>query len=215
MGPAALGPHGATIWFTGLPASGKSAIAVGLQRALIAAGFPAIWLDGDRLRAGLNADLGFGASDRAENVRRVAAVASMLADAGMVAVVSVISPYAESRRHARIMHEAAGLAFLEVFVDTALATCEERDPKGLYARARAGTLVGMTGVDAPYEVPERPELVLGDPALGVEACVSLALGLLVERGIISAEAGEAARGSCRGSGSVAGAAVAPRWWWVS
>lgn len=196
MGPAALGPCGATIWFTGLPASGKSAIAVSLQRALVTAGVPAIWLDGDRLRAGLNADLGFGAKDRAENVRRVAAVASMLAGVGVVAVVSVISPYAESRRHARIMHEAAGLVFLEVFVDTALATCEARDPKGLYARARAGTLASLTGVDAPYEAPERPELILGDPALDVEACVSLALGLLAERGIVTE--GRPARGWCRG-----------------
>ncbi len=149
--------RGATVWLTGLSGSGKSTIAVELERRLIAGGRPAYLLDGDNIRHGLNGDLGFSADDRDENVRRVAHVARLLADAGVVAVVPLISPYRAARRLARELHEAADLPFLEIFVDTPLDVCEQRDPKGLYARARAGEITGMTGIDDPYEPPEHPE----------------------------------------------------------
>ncbi len=148
---------GATVWLTGLSGSGKSTIAVELERRLIAEGRPAYLLDGDNIRHGLNGDLGFSAEDRNENVRRVAHVARLLADAGVVAVVPLISPYRAARRMARNLHEAAGLPFHEIFVDTPLEVCEARDPKGLYAKARAGEITGMTGIDDPYEPPDRPE----------------------------------------------------------
>lgn len=153
---AAAGP-GATVWLTGLSGSGKSTIAVELERRLIADGRPAYLLDGDNIRHGLNGDLGFSAADRDENVRRVAHVARLFADAGVVAVVPLISPYRAARQLARDLHEAADLPFHEIFVDTPLDVCEARDPKGLYARARAGEITGMTGIDDPYEAPERPE----------------------------------------------------------
>ncbi len=149
--------RGATVWLTGLSGSGKSTIAVELERRLVAGGRPAYLLDGDNIRHGLNGDLGFSADDRDENVRRVAHVARLLADAGVVAVVPLISPYRAARRLARELHEAADLPFLEIFVDTPLDVCEQRDPKGLYARARAGEITGMTGIDDPYEPPEYPE----------------------------------------------------------
>ena len=156
----ALGHRGATIWFTGLSGSGKSTVAAACERLLVAEGRPAYLLDGDNLRHGLNGDLGFSAGDRDENVRRVAEVARLFADAGVVALVPLISPYRAARARARALHEAAGVSFLEVFVDTPLEVCKERDPKGLYAKARAGELTGMTGIDDPYEAPESPDLVL-------------------------------------------------------
>ena len=157
---ATLGIRGGTIWFTGLSGSGKSTVAASVERLLVAGGQPASMLDGDNVRHGLNADLGFSDEDRTENVRRVGEVARLLADAGVLALVPVISPFRAGRAAARAAHEAAGLAFLEVFVDTPLETCEARDPKGLYAKARRGELVGMTGVDSPYEAPLGPDLVL-------------------------------------------------------
>ncbi|WP_040790501.1 adenylyl-sulfate kinase [Nocardia paucivorans] len=160
--------RGATVWLTGLSGSGKSTVAVKLERRLVAAGRPAFLLDGDNLRHGLNSDLGFTTADRAENVRRVGEVARLFAEAGVVAIVSLISPYRADRDRARAVHEAAGLPFLEVFVDTPLEICEARDPKGMYARARAGEIRGFTGIDDPYEPPLTPTLVLrpsdGDPA---------------------------------------------------
>jgi bifunctional enzyme CysN/CysC len=159
---------GATIWLTGLSGSGKSSVAVELERRLVAAGRPAYLLDGDNLRHGLTADLGFSKADRAENVRRVGEVARLFADAGVVAIVSLISPYQGDRERVRAAHEQTGVPFFEVFVDTPLATCEARDPKGMYAKARAGEITGFTGVDDPYERPPAPEVVLrpehGDPA---------------------------------------------------
>lgn len=151
---------GGTVWLTGLSASGKSTIAVELKRRLVAAGIPAYRLDGDNLRHGLNADLGFSAEDRAENVRRVGAVAQLFADSGAVAVACLISPYREDRDRVRAAHEAAGLKFVEVYVDTPIEQCEARDPKGMYAKARAGEIKGFTGVDDPYEAPASPELVI-------------------------------------------------------
>ena len=176
----ALGARGATVWFTGLPASGKSTIAAALEERLLAAGRSAYLLDGDNLRHGLNGDLGFGPEARAENVRRVAHVARLFADAGVVAVVSLVSPYAADRRSARALHEDDGLAFLEVFVNTPLQECERRDPKGLYARARRGELSGFTGVDDPYQAPEHPEVELrpGEPA------VERVLEAMARRGIL-------------------------------
>jgi bifunctional enzyme CysN/CysC len=155
-----LGQSGATVWLTGLPASGKSTIAVAVESALVDAGRFAYLLDGDNIRHGLSGDLGFDPASRAENVRRVAHVARLFADAGAVALVSLVSPYREDRLAARRLHEAAGLPFVEVFVDTPVEECARRDPKGLYARARAGRLAGLTGEDAPYERPQDAELVV-------------------------------------------------------
>ena len=155
-----LGYRGATVWFTGLPGSGKTSVAAACERLLMATDRAAYLLDGDNLRHGLNADLGFSAEDRDENVRRVAQVARLFADAGLVALVPLVSPYCAAREQARALHETAGLPFLEVYVDTPIEVCEERDPKGLYAQARTGRLIGLTGVDDPYEPPTKPDLVL-------------------------------------------------------
>lgn len=152
-----MGGIGMTVWLTGLSGSGKSSVAVELERQLISAGQAAYLLDGDNLRMGLNGNLGFTAEDRKENVRRVAHVARLFADAGVVAIVPLISPYRGGRELARQMHKAANLQFAEVFIDTPLEVCEARDPKGLYAKARAGELKGMTGIDDPYEAPLEPE----------------------------------------------------------
>jgi bifunctional enzyme CysN/CysC len=168
---------GATVWLTGLSGSGKSTVAVALERLLVAAGRPAYRLDGDNLRHGLNADLGFSADDRDENVRRAGEVARLLADAGVVAIVPLISPYRAGRDRARAVHDEAGLPFVEVFVDTPIELCEQRDPKGLYAKARAGEITGFTGIDDPYEPPLDPELVLtpadGDPDAQAAAVLDL------------------------------------------
>ncbi len=157
---AAAGTRGATVWLTGLSGSGKSTIAAALEQRLVAAGVPAYMLDGDNLRHGLNGDLGFGEADRAENVRRAGEVAYLFADAGMVAIVPLISPYVVDRERVRERHLTGGLRFFEVFVDTPLDECERRDPKGLYAKARAGELRHFTGIDDPYEAPVAPDLHL-------------------------------------------------------
>jgi adenylyl-sulfate kinase len=155
---AALGRGGATVWFTGLPSSGKSTVAAAVEARLLAGGRAAYVLDGDNLRHGLNGDLGFSVEDRAENVRRTAEVAALLADAGVVALASLVSPRRADRAAARAVHERAGLPFLEVWVSTPLDECERRDPKGLYARARAGEIPDFTGIGQPYEEPESPDL---------------------------------------------------------
>jgi bifunctional enzyme CysN/CysC len=175
---SALRTRGATIWFTGLPASGKSTIAAALEERLVVDGHSAYRLDGDNLRHGLNENLGFSAEDRAENVRRTAHAARLLADAGTISVVSLVSPYAADREAARQAHESAGLEFIEIFVDTPVEECERRDPKGLYAKARAGEITGMTGVDDPYEAPEAPDLVLrpGDAPVAVDRLLALLRG---------------------------------------
>lgn len=149
---------GATVWFTGLSGSGKSTLAFEVERQLHQQGRDAYVLDGDNLRHGLNDDLGFGGAERTENVRRVAHVAALFADAGLIALVPLVSPYRGDRDTARRIHAAAGLAFAEVFVDTPLHECERRDPKGLYAAARRGELASMTGIDDPYEQPWSAEL---------------------------------------------------------
>ncbi len=156
----ALGHAGATVWFTGLPGSGKSTIATAVEERLVKAGRPAFLLDGDNLRHGLNGDLGFDEEARCENVRRTAHVARLLAESGSIALVSLVSPYLCDREHAADLHAADDLHFIEIHVDTPLEICEQRDPKGLYARARNGELQGLTGVDAPYQPPAQPDLVL-------------------------------------------------------
>jgi adenylyl-sulfate kinase len=165
---ASRASRGATVWFTGLPSSGKSSIAALVEERLVSAARPAYRLDGDNLRHGLNADLGFSAEDRSENMRRAGEVAALFADAGVVALVSLVSPFSADRNRARAAHERAGLPFAEVYVSTPPEECERRDPKGLWARARAGEIKGFTGVDDPYEPPVSPELTLG-PELSPEA----------------------------------------------
>jgi adenylyl-sulfate kinase len=172
------GGEGMTVWLTGLSGSGKSTIAVAVEAALLQRGRHAYLLDGDNLRHGLNGNLGFSAEDRAENVRRVGEVAKLLADAGTVTLVSLVSPYVADRDRVRAGHAEAGLRFVEVFVDTPLQECERRDPKGLYAKARAGELKGMTGIDDPYEPPPRPELTLRPAEQSVEQAVSAVLAAL-------------------------------------
>ena len=179
-----VGGHGATVWCTGLSGSGKSTIAEALLARLSAAGVPAYSLDGDNLRHGLNGDLGFGAADRTENIRRVGEVARLFADAGLVAVVPVISPYRAGRDHARAVHVAADLPFVEVFVDTPLAVCESRDPKGLYAKARAGELPGFTGIDDPYEEPIKSEITLHTKNNKPRDCVKIIMDYLKEKKLI-------------------------------
>ena len=155
---AALGGAGATVWFTGLPSSGKSTVAAAVEARLLAEGRPAYVLDGDNLRHGLNGNLGFSPEDRAENVRRTAEVAALMADAGVVALASLVSPFRADRAVARAVHESRGLVFLEVWVSTPLEECEKRDTKGLYAKARAGEIPNFTGIGQPYEEPESPDL---------------------------------------------------------
>ena len=170
--------QGATVWLTGLSGSGKSTVAAACERRLIDAGRPAYVLDGDNLRHGLNGDLGFSSADRAENVRRVGHVARLLADAGVVVLVPLISPYRADRDRVRQLHIEAGVPFLEVFVDTPIELCEQRDPKGLYAKARAGEITGFTGIDDPYEAPVAPQLVLTPGDGDAEAMAAIVVGLL-------------------------------------
>jgi bifunctional enzyme CysN/CysC len=173
-----LGQRGATVWLTGLPASGKSTIACALERRLVESGQAAYLLDGDNLRHGLSDDLSFRPGDRAEHTRRVGQVARLFADAGVVAVVSLVSPLAADRLVPRKLHEAAGLPFLEVFVDTDVEECARRDPKGLYEKARAGEIQGFTGVDGRYEPPVDPEVRIPTAELDVETAVDRIVALL-------------------------------------
>jgi bifunctional enzyme CysN/CysC len=169
---------GATVWLTGLPASGKSTIAVALERQLVSSGQAAYLLDGDNIRHGLSDDLGFAPGDRAENVRRVGQVARLFADAGVIALVSLVSPLRSDREVPRQLHLAAELPFIEVHVDTSVQECARRDPKGLYARARAGEIKGFTGVDAPYEAPQDPEIHLDTAETDITAAVARILAAL-------------------------------------
>lgn len=164
------GHRGATIWLTGLSGSGKSTVANEAARVLFDAGVDVYVLDGDNLRHGLNSDLGFSDDDRAENVRRFGEVALTLADAGLVVLAPVISPFASGRNAVRRRHHDAGVPFAEVFVATPVGECADRDPKGLYAKQKSGELTGLTGVDAPYEAPDSPELVLVTSNRSVNDC---------------------------------------------
>ncbi len=180
---AATRHHGATVWLTGLSGSGKSTIAVALETQLARAGLLTYLLDGDNLRHGLNGDLGFDRASREENVRRVSEVARLFADAGVLAIVPVISPYRAGRELARERHDAAGLVFVEVFVDTPIEVCEARDVKGLYAKARRGELRGFTGIDDPYEAPTDPDLTLVGDAESPDTAAAKIVAVLAARGI--------------------------------
>ena len=166
------GHGGAVVWFTGLSGSGKSTLATVLERELFDRGMHVLVLDGDRVRPGLNADLGFSLRDRAENVRRVAEVAKLVAEAGIIAVTALISPYRGDRHRARQILRKGGLEipFFEVYLDAPVDVCATRDPKGLYAKAKSGELRGFTGVSDPYEPPEAAELVLRTAEQTIEAC---------------------------------------------
>jgi len=175
---AALGTQGATVLFTGLSGAGKSTLASGVEEAFVHSGRPAFLIDGDNLRHGLNGDLGFSDLDRTENVRRAGEVARLFAESGALALIALICPFEEDRRLIRALHDEAGLPYAEIFVDTTLEECERRDPKGLYARARAGQLPSFTGIDSIYEVPRHPDLVLGPGAGSVAEQVSIVLELV-------------------------------------
>jgi adenylylsulfate kinase len=181
-----LGQKGATVWFTGLSGSGKSTIAVALEQVLLQRGNHAFCLDGDNVRHGLNKNLGFSAEDREENIRRIGEVARLFADAGLIALTSFISPYRADRDKARKLHEDDGLDFIECYVECPLDVAEQRDPKGLYRKARAGEIKGFTGIDDPYEEPRQAELVLRTDRFTVAECVQQVLDLLEEKGILSA-----------------------------
>jgi adenylylsulfate kinase len=181
-----LKQRGATIWFTGLPSSGKSTIAFTLEHALVERGHLAYVLDGDNIRHGLNKNLGFSPEDRVENIRRIGEVAKLFADAGLLTCTSFISPYRADRDQARKIHQEAGLPFIEVFVRTPVELCERRDPKGLYKKAKAGELKEFTGVSAPYEEPLSPELVLDTAELTPDQAVQIVLLYLGAKGLIEA-----------------------------
>jgi adenylylsulfate kinase len=179
-----FGVRGATVWFTGLSASGKSTISAALEQVLVQQGVRAYRLDGDNLRHGLNRNLGFSAEDRSENIRRVGEVAKLFADAGSLALSAFISPYRSDRAAVRQSHRDADLAFLEVFVCAPLEVCEARDPKGLYQKARAGLITGFTGIDDPYEPPDTPDLTLATDRMDVGECVGACLDLLGRNGLL-------------------------------
>jgi adenylyl-sulfate kinase len=166
------GQRGLTVWLTGLSGAGKSTIAVAAERALLERGCLAMRLDGDNLRHGLNAGVGFDEAGRAEAVRRAGEAALLLAECGAVAIVAMISPYRADRDRVRARHAEAGIPFLEAFVDAPLAVAESRDPKGLYAKARRGEIAGFTGIDAPYEAPVSAELHLRTGLDTAESCVA-------------------------------------------
>lgn len=175
-----LHDRGAVIWLTGLSGSGKSTLAEALVARLRGARRAAVLLDGDVLRRGLNADLGFSPTDRDENIRRAGAVAALFAEAGMIVVAALISPYRSGRRGARKATEAVNARFFEVFVDAPLAECERRDPKGLYRRARRGELKNFTGINAPFEAPTSPDLHLRTDRQDLDACLTSLSALVAE-----------------------------------
>ena len=170
-----LVPPARTLWFTGLSGAGKTTLAQGLLARLQEDGRPALVLDGDQMRQGLNRDLGFTREDRKENARRLAEVAKLLNAAGVTAIVAIISPYADDRAMAR---EIVGAPFAEVHLDAAIEVCAARDVKGLYARAMAGSLPGFTGVSAPYEPPSQPDLVLHTGSDSIDTCVAMLVDFL-------------------------------------
>jgi adenylylsulfate kinase len=177
-----LSQSGVTVWLTGLSGSGKSTIATAAEHELVARGRTAYVLDGDNVRHGLNKDLGFSPEDRAENIRRIGEVARLFTDAGVIAFTAFISPYRADRDGVRALMEPGD--FVEVFVDASLETCESRDVKGLYQKARAGEIPEFTGISAPYEAPESPELVLDTNLQSVDESVARLLGYLQEKGYL-------------------------------
>jgi len=176
------GHRGFTLWFTGLSASGKSTLASALEEALYEMGYHTYILDGDNIRHGLNRNLGFSPEDREENIRRIGEVAKLFRDAGIINMTAFISPYIQDRRLARGL--GAPEDFIEVFVDCPVEVCEARDPKGMYKKAREGKIREFTGVSAPYEAPENPEIHLCTDAMSVEQCVQMILEYLIERGFV-------------------------------
>uniref|UniRef100_A0A673KV52 Bifunctional 3'-phosphoadenosine 5'-phosphosulfate synthase 2-like n=1 Tax=Sinocyclocheilus rhinocerous TaxID=307959 RepID=A0A673KV52_9TELE len=178
------GFRGCTVWLTGLSGAGKTTIGFAVEEYLVSHAIPCYSLDGDNIRHGLNKNLGFTATDREENIRRIAEVARLFADAGLVCITSFISPFTKDRNDARKIHEIAGLPFFEVFVNAPLEVCESRDVKGLYKKARAGEIKGFTGIDSDYEKPEAPELVLKTGELTVNDCIQQLVDLLKEQDIV-------------------------------
>ncbi|KAI5919507.1 Adenylylsulfate kinase-domain-containing protein [Camillea tinctor] len=184
--------RGFTLWFTGLSASGKSTVATALEQHLLHLGLAAYRLDGDNVRFGLNKDLGFSDKDRTENIRRIGEVAKLFADSSTIALTSFISPFKADRQLARELHEAAGsqqpgddpLPFIEVYVDVPVAVAEQRDPKGLYKKARAGEIKEFTGISSPYEAPENPEITIRTHERSVEECVADIVAWLEEKKLI-------------------------------
>jgi adenylylsulfate kinase len=188
-----LSQKGVTIWFTGLSGSGKSTIAFTVEHALVERGHLAYVLDGDNIRHGLNKNLGFSAADREENIRRIGEVAKLFADTGVITLTSFISPYRKDRDQVRKIHEEAGMPFVEIFVDVPIDQCEQRDPKGLYKKARAalaeGKGMGFTGIDDPYEAPEKPELVLQNDKGTPQEMAARVIAYLEEKGILPRHSG--------------------------
>jgi len=179
-----LKQRGVTLWFTGLSASGKSTIAYTLEHELVRLGRLAYVLDGDNIRHGLNKNLGFSAADREENIRRIGEVVKLFADGGVIAMTSFISPYRKDRDNVRALHEAAKIPFVEIHVATPIATCETRDPKGLYKKARAGELKGFTGIDDPYEEPTKPEMTIDATNTSPQEAAAQILRYLAERQLV-------------------------------
>jgi adenylylsulfate kinase len=179
-----LGQKGVTVWMTGLSASGKSTIAVILEQMLLHKHKHAYRLDGDNIRMGLNKNLGFSAEDRAENIRRIGEVAKLFTDAGVIAITSFISPYKKDRDAVRALNKPG--EFIEVYVNVSLAAAEQRDPKGLYKKARAGQIKGFTGIDDPYEAPEKPEIVIETEQLKPEEAAEQILAYLDKGGYLRA-----------------------------
>jgi adenylylsulfate kinase len=167
-----MNQRGATLWFTGLSASGKSTIAVAVERVLLNRGHHIYRLDGDNIRMGLNKNLGFSAEDRAENIRRIGEVSKLFAEAGILSIASFISPYTADRDAVRALHAADDIPYFECYIDCSLEVVEERDPKGLYKKARAGEIKGFTGIDDPYEAPENADLHIKTHEDDVETCVA-------------------------------------------
>ncbi|KAH8735421.1 Adenylylsulfate kinase-domain-containing protein [Ilyonectria robusta] len=188
------GQRGLTLWLTGLSASGKSTVATALEQHLLQLGVNAYRLDGDNVRFGLNKDLGFSEKDRNENIRRISEVAKLFADASTIAITSFISPYRADREVARDLHAKSGqegdeaIPFVEVYVDVPLAVAEQRDPKGLYAKARAGEIPNFTGISAPYEEPKNPEITIKTYENTVEECVAQIVSWLTEKGYLTKSA---------------------------
>lgn len=182
-----LRQKGITVWFTGLSGSGKSTIAVALEKALFAMGKLSYRLDGDNVRLGINKNLGFSEEDRKENIRRIGEVAKLFGDAGTISLSSFISPYKADRDEVRTLHEAANLQFVEVFVDCSLSVAEERDPKGLYKKARAGEIKNFTGIDDPYEAPENPEIHLKTDEMTIEEEVGIIVDYLAKNEVIQSQ----------------------------
>ena len=179
-----LNQKGATLWFTGLSGSGKSTVAVAVEKALATRGQLCYRLDGDNVRLGINKNLGFSAKDRTENIRRIGEISKLFVDAGVIVLSSFISPYAADRHTVRSIHNESNYHFIEIYVDCSLESAEARDPKGLYKKARAGEIKNFTGIDDPYEAPEKPEIHLYSDRMSLDQEVEMILTFLEDHGIL-------------------------------